>query len=350
MSSSRSCASVCDMENVLIVIFLKPEGIFDQKGLAICHVFNLISSPLPIFYDNLWEIRNPNARNAGKKGRSKFQGIRASRPPCTSHLSDFAGCTRSSLLSGSGTRHTGRLATSFHKLVLVLLQRQTPRFHIARDCSNSLSIDTSIVTGHLNIFDVILAKEARYVRFCLMTVACGQKHVVNVHDDHSDEMSREIAQGEEGRVQFQESVSRSSFHHPRGESGNPKTPLTISIKAPFSIPGKPREGGSKNNGSLTLRFSSRKAQETSTPLTHTGVHKTVFQRTKLVLLVFQWALPKARLKSTFWNNHVSVVETLHRVESANSSLVFPRTSRSRLQWFPSDFSPSSTAHAHLFSA
>ena len=62
-------------------------------------------------------------------------------------------------------------------------------------------------------------------------------------------------------------VTRSSFHHPRRESGNPKTPCTISIKAPFSIPGKPREGGSKNKGSSTSRgFPRRKALDTSTPL------------------------------------------------------------------------------------
>ena len=34
-------------------------------------------------------------------------------------------------------------------------------------------------------------------------------------------------------------MSSNSFHHPQGESGIPKTPFTISIKAPFSIPGKP---------------------------------------------------------------------------------------------------------------
>ena len=60
-------------------------------------------------------------------------------------------------------------------------------------------------------------------------------------------------------------VSRSSFHHPRGESGNPRTPITISIKAPFSIPGKPREGGSKNKSSSASRgCPRRKAQATST--------------------------------------------------------------------------------------
>ena len=36
----------------------------------------------PILYDNLLEKWNPDAWNAGKKSRSKFQGPRASRPPC----------------------------------------------------------------------------------------------------------------------------------------------------------------------------------------------------------------------------------------------------------------------------
>ena len=60
------------------------------------------------------------------------------------------------------------------------------------------------------------------MRFCLVTVVRGQKHVVIVYDDHSDEMSRKVAQAEEGRVQFEDvqaspwSVPRSAFHHPRG--------------------------------------------------------------------------------------------------------------------------------------
>ena len=41
------------------------------------------------------------------------------------------------------------------------------------------------------------------MRFCLVTVVCGQKHVVNMYDDHSDETSRTIAQAEEGRVQLE---------------------------------------------------------------------------------------------------------------------------------------------------
>ena len=41
------------------------------------------------------------------------------------------------------------------------------------------------------------------MRFCLVTVVRGQKDVVNVHDDHSDEMSRRDAQADEGRVQFE---------------------------------------------------------------------------------------------------------------------------------------------------
>ena len=62
---------------------------------------------------------------------------------------------------------------------------------------------TSIVVGPLYIFDVMFAEEAREVRFCLVTVVRCQKHVVNVYDDHSDEMSRKVAQAEEGRVQFE---------------------------------------------------------------------------------------------------------------------------------------------------
>ena len=35
-----------------------------------------------ILYDNLKEKWHPDARNGGKKGSSKFQGLRASAPPC----------------------------------------------------------------------------------------------------------------------------------------------------------------------------------------------------------------------------------------------------------------------------
>ena len=41
------------------------------------------------------------------------------------------------------------------------------------------------------------------MRFGLVAVVGGKKHVVNVYDDHSDEMSRTVMQAEEGRVQFE---------------------------------------------------------------------------------------------------------------------------------------------------
>ena len=96
-------------------------------------------------------------------------------------------------------------ATSFHKLRPVLLQSQTPRFHIVRHSPNSLSTeqDTSIVIGPLHIFDVIFAEEARDVRCGLVAVVRRLKHVVNMRDDHSDEISRKVAQAEESKVQFE---------------------------------------------------------------------------------------------------------------------------------------------------
>ena len=41
------------------------------------------------------------------------------------------------------------------------------------------------------------------MRFGLVAVVGGKKHVVDVYDDHSDEMSRKVAQAEESRVQFE---------------------------------------------------------------------------------------------------------------------------------------------------
>ena len=47
------------------------------------------------------------------------------------------------------------------------------------------------------------AEEARDVRFGLLAVVRRQKHVVNMYEDHSDEMSRKVTQAEEGRLQFE---------------------------------------------------------------------------------------------------------------------------------------------------
>ena len=71
LSSSRSCASVCDMENVLIHPNFEP----------------------PILHDKFLEKKNPDARNAGKKKGSKFQRPRASRRPCT-ELIDGTDCAK----------------------------------------------------------------------------------------------------------------------------------------------------------------------------------------------------------------------------------------------------------------
>ena len=97
------------------------------------------------------------------------------------------------------------LRTELSRTPFGLVAKPNSRLQIVRNSPNSLSTvqDTSIVIGPLCIFDVMYADEARYVRFCLVTVVCGQKHVVNVYDDHSDEMSRKVAQAEEGRVQFE---------------------------------------------------------------------------------------------------------------------------------------------------
>ena len=91
------------------------------------------------------------------------------------------------------------------KLHLVLSQCQTPRFHIVRHSPNSLSTvqDTSIVIGPRHICDVIFAEEVRGVRFGSVAVVRRQKHVVNMYDDHSDEMSRKVTQAEEGMIQFE---------------------------------------------------------------------------------------------------------------------------------------------------
>ena len=102
------------------------------------------------------------------------------------------------------------------------------------------------------------------MRFALVAVVCRRKHVVNMYDDHpmrSPEKSRRQKKAGSSLRDFHESpwrVSRSSFHHPRGESGSPKTPFTMLTKAPSSLPGKPREGGSKNKGRSTSRGILRK--------------------------------------------------------------------------------------------
>ena len=79
---------------------------------------------------------------------------------------------------------------------------QTTWFHIVWRSPNSLSTvprTTSIIIGPLHVFDVKIA-EARDARFG--AAVGGQKHAVNLYDDHSNEMSRTVTQGEEGRVQF----------------------------------------------------------------------------------------------------------------------------------------------------
>ena len=61
-----------------------------------------------------------------------------------------------------------------------------------------------------------------------MAVVGGLKHVLNVYDDHSirgPEQSRRQKKAGSSLRDFRETpwrVSRSSFHHPPRESGNPK--------------------------------------------------------------------------------------------------------------------------------
>ena len=88
---------------------------------------------------------------------------------------------------------------------MVLLQNQTHLLHIVRNSPNSLSSvqDTSIVIASLHVFGVIFAEEARDVRFGLVAVVGCEKHVVNVYNDHSDEVPRTVTQAEEGKVQFE---------------------------------------------------------------------------------------------------------------------------------------------------
>ena len=111
--------------------------------------------------------------------------------PChTSHLSNFACCTLASLSSGSGSRHFGRSAT-FTTSVWSCRRDRPPGFISSGtvrtrfpQCKTHPSSSVLFTP-----FDVIFAEEERDVRFCLVTVVRWRKHVVNVYDDHSDEMS-----------------------------------------------------------------------------------------------------------------------------------------------------------------
>ena len=87
--------------------------------------------------------------------------------PChTSHISDFACRTLSSLLSESDSRHTCRFPFG-------LVAKPDPSFHIVRHSPDSLStVQGSIVIGPLHIFDVIFAEGAKNVRFGLVAVVC----------------------------------------------------------------------------------------------------------------------------------------------------------------------------------
>ena len=92
--------------------------------------------------------------------------------------------------------------TAFTNSVWSWRRDRSPGFMIVRHRPNSLSTvqDTSIVVDPLHIFDCrTFAEETRGVRFCLVTVVRGQKHVTNVYDGHSDEMSRRVAQAQEGK-------------------------------------------------------------------------------------------------------------------------------------------------------
>ena len=87
---------------------------------------------------------------------------------------------------------------SFHKLRLVLLQSQSPQVS-HRPAQSEFAFHC---TRHLH-YRRLSAEEARDVRFGLLAVVRRQKHVVNMYDDHSDEMSRKVTQAEEGRLQFE---------------------------------------------------------------------------------------------------------------------------------------------------
>ena len=93
--------------------------------------------------------------------------------------------------------------TGPHELCLVLSQSHTIRIHIVMHSPNSLPTvqDPFISVGSLRIGDVVFAEEARDVRFGAVASDRCQKHVVNMYDDHSDEISRRIAQAEESKIQ-----------------------------------------------------------------------------------------------------------------------------------------------------
>ena len=154
-------------------------------------------------------------------------------------------------MSGSDSRHTCRFATSFDKLRLVLFAKPDPpgfissrtartRFPQYKTPPSSSALFTS--------FDVIFDNEARRCEIrrggcCSLRKACRQRVRRSFR---CPEQSRRQKKAGSSLRNFHESpwrVTRSSFH--RRESGNPKTPCRISIKAPFSTPGKPREAAQR---------------------------------------------------------------------------------------------------------
>ena len=76
--------------------------------------------------------------------------------------------------------------------------------------------------------------------------------------------------------------------------------FTISIKAPFSIPGKPREGGSKNEGQLLKVFLEQKAQDTSTTLRRRQqpIHETSCRNTLTAVQCTVGALVPSGIQQT----------------------------------------------------
>ena len=118
----------------------------------------------------------------------------------TTHLDVFLLQPSASSLSGSDSRHTRWFAPSFHELHLVLLQSQTSQLQVVRDSLNSqYKTPPSSSAFFTSLMSYLLRR--RGVKFGWVAVVGCEKHVVNVNNDHSDEVSRTVTQAEEGRIQ-----------------------------------------------------------------------------------------------------------------------------------------------------
>ena len=182
-----------------------------------------------------------------------------------SNFLSFTGC-----FPNSRTRTMATKATGFSTLVYStsILFEGRPHSRILQFL-RTVVLFSALLAGFEECF--YIPAGSPYVRRVISCIlfSLEQSRIVDLTaaEDHPDSISESNVLSDEFAQLSSQCIYDYSFHHPRGESGNPKTPFTNSIKAPFSTPGKPREGGSKNNQSSSSRgFPRRRAQETSTPL------------------------------------------------------------------------------------